>query len=242
MTVLSACAQAAIVLTGRPPTALFSSSGQFERELQYLANEAARAIAAYADWQALTRLHTIAGDGTTGAFPLPGDYDRFPVAGAVYSTRSTWPLRRVRDLNQWLDFGVTGMTGSPGCWIILGGQMQFRPSLASGDSAKFYYISSRIVSGNKTAFTDDGDSFVLPERLLTLALIWRWRSLKRLEYAEDLRNYEIALSEAAGRDKARGPLAVGRARIPSGAAPALAGSVGNASIDASSGSITADHG
>ena len=55
---------------------------------------------------------------------------------------------------------------------------------------------------------------MLPERLLTLGLIWRWRAQKRQEYAEDLRNYEIALSEEIGRDKGSQIIAVGAARWP----------------------------
>jgi hypothetical protein len=54
---------------------------------------------------------------------------------------------------------------------------------------------------NKAAFTDDNDIFVLSERILTLSLIWRWRQMKRMEYAEDLTNYEIALATATGTDK-----------------------------------------
>lgn len=65
---------------------------------------------------------------------------------------------------------------------------------------------------SKSAFTDDNDVFVLPERLLTLSLIWRWRQMKRMEYAEDLTNYEIALEKAAGTDKGARILVVGRQR------------------------------
>lgn len=64
----------------------------------------------------------------------------------------------------------------------------------------------------KPAFTENDDVFVLPERLLTLSLIWRWRQMKRMEYAEDLTNYEIALGMAAGTDKGARVLVVGRQR------------------------------
>ncbi|MFG1340371.1 phage adaptor protein [Xanthobacter autotrophicus] len=223
MSALSACSEASLVLTGRPLATLFSATGHFEREMQYLVNEAARAIAKAADWQGLTKLCTFNGDGVAQSFPLPDDYDRMTLAGQVYSTRSTWPMRRVEDLNQWLDFTITGVVGDPGCWIILGGAMQFLPVLASGDSAKFYYVTNRIASGGKATFSADSDTFLLSERLLTLALVWRWRALKRLEYSEDLRNFEIAFSEEAGRDRGAKMLAVGRARIPAGIGVAYPG-------------------
>jgi hypothetical protein len=39
------------------------------------------------------------------------------------------------------------------------------------------------------------------ERLLTLALIWRWREQKRLDATGDQANFEKAFAEAAGMDK-----------------------------------------
>jgi hypothetical protein len=73
-------------------------------------------------------------------------------------------------------------------------------------------LSDGVPFLSKPAFTDDNDVFVLPERLLTLSLIWRWRAQKRMEYAEDLTNYETALATAAGTDKGARILVVGRQR------------------------------
>lgn len=65
---------------------------------------------------------------------------------------------------------------------------------------------------SKSAFTDDNDVFVLSERLLTLSLIWRWRAQKRMEYSEDLTNYETALATAVGTDKGARVIVVGKRR------------------------------
>lgn len=69
---------------------------------------------------------------------------------------------------------------------------------------------------SKSGFTDDNDIFVLSERLLTLSLIWRWRSQKRQEYAEDLTNYETALATATGDDKGARILVAGSKRRRAG--------------------------
>jgi hypothetical protein len=71
-----------------------------------------------------------------------------------------------------------------------------------------------VVTGGKTAFDTDADTFVLPERLLTLSIIWRWRASKRMEYAEDLQNFNIAFSEECASDKGSRILIVGRQRNP----------------------------
>lgn len=216
MSVLSACREAAIELQGYEPSSIFSTSDQFCLELRAQANKTAVAVAKAHDWRALTTLHTIEGDGATTAFPLPSDYDRMLLKGAVYSTRSQQPLSRPRDLDQWLEMQMIGVIAAPGYWNILGRQMHILPVPATGEDVQFYYISNQIVSGSKTAFSADADEFILSERLITLGVIWRWRAMKRLEYAEDLKNFEIALSEEAGRDKGSRVLHVGRARHPMG--------------------------
>jgi hypothetical protein len=98
--------------------------------------------------------------------------------------------------------------------MILGGQLQIVPAPATGVVHSYYYISNNIVVGDKAAFNTDGDAFVLPERLLTLSIIWRWRASKRMEYAEDMQNFEIAMSEETARDKGSRILVAGRQRTP----------------------------
>lgn len=211
MTVLSSCQSAAVRLLGQRPSAIYSSTHQFEMELGEIATEAAIGIMKARDWQALTTLKTQAGDGTTTSFALPTDYDRMPLGTKIYSSGSRVPLIPVRDLDQWQEFQITSVVGAPGYWVILGGQLQILPAMAASETARYYYVSKYIATG-KAAFTADSDVFLLSERLLSLAIIWRWRALKRLEYSEDLKNYEIAFSEEAGRDKGARILTVGRAR------------------------------
>lgn len=213
MSVLSACQEAAIELSQGEPATLFSTSDTFAKELRLQANKAAVAIAKAHDWQAITVLNTITGTGVATAFSLPVDYDRMPKKAMLRTSLSEWPISASRDLDQWLYDQTSGFRGPSRRWIILGGKMQILPALASGATAKFYYISKSIVSGNKTAFTADADTFRLPERLLTLGVVWRWRAAKRMEYAEDLRNFEIALSEEIGTDKGSRPITIGDVRL-----------------------------
>lgn len=206
MTVLTAAQAAASYLVGRRPTALYSSSDPMDVELAALANEAAVDIAKSCDWQRLTKLNTVNGDGVTEAFPLPSDYDRMTLGTDVHS--STWFERRyvrAATLDDWLDLKILAPGIPPGYWIILGGAFNVLPTIGTGDNATFYYQSNLIVQpatgAAKTQFTADNDSFILSERLLKLALIWRWKALKRMDYQEDMRNYEIALSQEQARDQ-----------------------------------------
>lgn len=232
MTVLAAAQLAGIALLGRKPGSLFSTD-QFGLELGQLATEAASAIAQYYDWQKLKKLKTYSGDGSTIAFDLPPDYDRMLKKGYIHS--QMWRTRNFRkavDEDEWLLLQDINLAGTPGVWIILGGQMQFFPALPATETARHYYISNLIVGtgdgqpGTKAAFTADGDNFVLSERLLKLALIWRWRAQKRLEYSEDMTNYEIALAEEVTKDRGSKVLIVGPERYPSDASAPYPGTLG----------------
>ena len=143
-----------------------------------------------------------------------------PVDAGLFSTAHELKLEAVDDLDEWLDREIRSFVGSVGYWIILSGKLNIKPVMAATEGAKFYYISKNIVndeaSAAKEEFTADSDTFRLPERLLTLALIWRWRHRKGLHYAEDLRNSEIANSEDIARDKGSRILRVGKARLPDG--------------------------
>lgn len=225
MSVLTACQSAAVRLVAQRPSSIYSSTGKLEMELGEIATEAAIAIAKAHDWQALTTLKTQAGDGTTTAFALPADYDRMALGSKVWNTATDRPMSRVPSLDAWQDLNLSSIpAGADGYWIILGGQMQILPAMGASDSARYYYQSNYIATG-KTAFSADSDTFLLSERLLTLAIIWRWRALKRLEYSEDMKNFELAFSEEAGRDRGAKVLSVGRVRIPDDVQTAYPGTV-----------------
>lgn len=227
MTILSVCSDAAIELSQTEPTTLFSTTDRFAKELRVQANKSAVAIAKAYDWQALTKRATITGDGSETEFALPSDYDRMALKTNLASSASNIDLVKATDLDQWDYFQNHMSTTVPGYWMILGGQMQVSPAPATDVIHSYYYISNNIVVGDKSAFTADSDVFVLPERLLTLSIIWRWRASKRMEYAEDMQNFEIAMSEETARDKGSRLLVAGRQRIPYSVSIAYPGPLGS---------------
>lgn len=226
MTVLNACIEAAKLLRpGQPvPTSVFGSSDTFATELGALSNEAARVVANAKDWRTLMVLQTQAGDGSTTAFALPADYDRLPLDGEIFSVSFQLPLEKVLSEQDWLDREIRSFVGSIGYWIILSGALNIKGSggspMSATDSVKYYYLSKFIArdegGATKEKFDANTDVFRLPERLLTLALIWRWRHRKGFDYAEDMRNFEIAAAEEYAKEKGRKIVRVGRPRLPDG--------------------------
>lgn len=203
MTVASAMQSAAIRLVGRKPAVFFAASDTFEMELCDLVNEVAIDVAKYRDWQALKRVETLEGNGTVATFELPGDYDRMLVSSDVQSPENwAWGYTAYADINDFLFMQERGFDPLPGGWIIYGDEMRFSP--APSGNAIFPYVTSHYARGSngagKAAFTDDADVFLLPERLLTLGLVWRWRENKKLDASGDQEAFVKALDEYAAKD------------------------------------------
>lgn len=208
MSVLGAAQSALVRLIGRKPSTLFSSTEKTMVEIADLVTEVGVDIMKSHDWSALTKINTITGDGTATAFPLPVDYDRMNLAQGVSDGASWfWGYTQSPNLDTWVAIQNGYFLGAtpPGWWMMLGGSMQFQPAPGASSVAQFPYISKNIAvdesGAGKPAFTTDSDTFALDERLLTLGLIWRWRAQKRMEYAEDMQTYEIALSQSQTRDR-----------------------------------------
>ncbi|GMB80541.1 hypothetical protein NN6n1_13230 [Shinella zoogloeoides] len=206
MTLLTACQNAAVLLLGRKPDTIFSSTDVFSLEMQVLANEVACDIARSHDWQALVRTHSIMPDGVATTFPLPTDYGRMLLDSEIYNqTNWAWGYTHVTRADDWLRMKVQDFTVIvPSAWTMQGDQFEFLPAPSSSATAKFVYITKNIIKSEtnqaKANFTDDEDKFALSERLLTLGLVWRWRELKRLEASTDQANFEKAFAEIAARD------------------------------------------
>ena len=205
MAILDAIRKAILRTDGSVVQEVFASSDQICVEMADLANEVAIDIVHSQDWRDLTKLHTITGDGTQTDFPLPADYDRMVASSYLQDDQMWfWGYRNIPTINEWLQWKQSGFWGNiPGGWTMLGGQMSFVPP-PSG-SATYPYISKLYAKDengvSKAQFDRDTDTFFLGNDLITLGCIWKWMAQKKMDYGEDLQNYEISLSQAQTRDR-----------------------------------------
>lgn len=170
-----------------------------------MVNEVAADVAASHDWQAITKLHTITADGVTKEYPFPGDYDRQLLKTNVQDPENwIYGYRHVPDINEFSYIENRGFQLFPGIWTIYGGVMRFTPTPAEGQAAYYPYVSKYWAKDTnntpKGEFTSDTDAFLLPERLLTLGLVWRWRENKKLDFTGDQEAFVKAIDEYSARD------------------------------------------
>lgn len=206
MAILAALQSAALRVMGQRPVAFFAGSGNLEAEMADLVNEVAQDVTKYQDWQALIRIGTITGDGSQTDFALPDDYDRMLQNASLQDLSSWfWGYHAFQDINAFLYAEARDFNAYPGGWIIYDNQLRLSPVPAAAQTATFPYITKNwaidVSTAPKEVFTADTDSFALPERLLTLGLVWRWRENKKLDASGDQEAFIKALDEYAAKDR-----------------------------------------
>lgn len=141
-------------------------------------------------WRGLKTSGTITGDGTTTQTALPAAFHRFMTPYPFYlDSRPAAPLYKVGD-SEMLSFQVAETQPTRPVWRMKGEFIEFYPAPDSGEVIKYEYLSKYWISG-KERWAADTDTCVIPERLISLGLIWRFKQAKGFDYAEDFRTYQI---------------------------------------------------
>lgn len=201
------------------PTSVIGSSTREHLELASIAQEMAEMIARSHEWEKFNTIATITGDASTEDFDLPSDYDRMLTKSQLWSSSLETPLSPISDRDRWLELDIRTYDFVVNAWIKYGGQIHIKPALASAVTVKYWYQSDKIVldtdgTTTRALFTADTDTFRLDERLLKLGIIWKWREMKGLAYAEDLSTYERLLAKRINDDKGSRMIRVGSIRFP----------------------------
>lgn len=156
-------------------------------------NEAGFDVGRRARWQQMMTTDTVS--GPTSSHTLPSD---FYALDAVYLTKATWqPVRIVVEPADW-SFLLIRTTTQPYCHIE-GGALLFAPQVDS-DGALMRYVSDQWVSG-KDKVTADGDTLLVPERLVEKGAVWRWKRQHGLPYEDTLAEFEADLQAEIRADR-----------------------------------------
>jgi hypothetical protein len=171
--------------------------------------------------------------GGTTAFNLPADYLRMLVNGNVWRSTSTQqPMTFIGDTDEWYRRRAANEYDAWGEWTLLGDQILIYPpmhaaitdppppgySVTPAETATFPYLDRNCVLSGASpgvlqdAFTNDADTFRLPERALKLGMIYKWKSQKGSPYAEDLGNFQDCLNMLMGANKPA-PIMIGTTPI-----------------------------
>mgnify|MGYP003349225351 CR=1 FL=1 len=205
MTALSivqdACGQMGITV----PTVVFTSTNQQVIQLRTLMNTEGKQLAQRHQWQRITvqqTFTTVALQAQSAA--LPSDFDRF-------CNDSMWNRTTVRkvygplteqEYQQYQAYPIF-TTVNP-AFFVRGNVIQMQPIPTADQTVAYSYVSTNWAetSGGTglAAMTADTDVSRLPEMLVTLGVIWRFKKSKGFDYAEDFNTYQEQVAQVTGRD------------------------------------------
>lgn len=193
------------------PTALFGSSDPNAVKLLRAVQKSGLLLAKRHNWQALVVQHTFTTTATEAqADGLPSDYDRLNYATPIFNTSDNSCYFGPQTGRAWVieKYGI--VPNILGRWRIINGVLNLLPAPAAGITLALEYISANWVTkedaSSAAEFEGDNDTPKIPDHLIELDAVWRWKHQNGLDYAEDMATFERELETAAARDGGLSPI------------------------------------
>lgn len=213
MTMLSMIQQAAQRIGIVSPNAVVSSSDPQIMQLLTLLNQEGESLSERYAWQRLRKETTftgVAADDQGDLDTIAGPDFKYIVTDTFWNRTLRRPVYGSITPQDWQTLKASPQTGPYQQFILRGNHILMLPNPTALQTMAFEYVTKNFVVSaegvGKSSFTADDDQALLDESIMTIGLIWRWKHVKGLEYAEDFRLYEQRVNDAMGRDK--GPTSI----------------------------------
>jgi hypothetical protein len=206
MTLLSIVRDAASRLGLTPPSTVVSSPDENAKILLGLAQEEGKALADRHTWQALQTEHTFSTANGTASYALPSGFDGI-IKDTVFNRTSRRRMEGDLSPSQWQETQASLVTMVNPAFRIRNSLFYISPTPTAIETIAYEYVTKNWCQSSggtgQTEWAADTDTGILDEELTKLGIIWRFRSKKGFDYAEDMNNYEIRVNKAIFKDGAR---------------------------------------
>lgn len=198
------------------PAAVIGSSDPQVRRLLGLAQQEGKELAKRGPWQALVAEKTLTATATeTQSGAIPADFDRM-IEGTFWNRTQDRRVVGPLTAQKWQQLQTGLYTSVWDAFRIRGDALLMYPTPTAGDSLAYEYVSkywceNAAGATQRAAWVADDDVGILDEELMTLGLVWRFKKANGLEYGEDFRSYEMAVSQKLAHDGGSSILDLGMA-------------------------------
>lgn len=189
------------------PAAVVSSSDTKVLELLALANNSGKSLALQFNFPELSQEATFLSvaaldQGLLTAVITAADYLRI-ITDTMWDRTSVQKITGPSSPTAWQTLIANHSAGPPYVFRIRNRRLYIGPTaITAGNTIAFEYYSSfwceSILGAGRAAWSVDSDVGRIPENILELDLIWRWKQAKGLEYAEDLETAGQAIDTYTG--------------------------------------------
>lgn len=211
MSLATICANALYELSGfEVPSNFYGNANLTARTCVALVTREGRTLEMGYRWASLITEHTFPTVSGTASYDMPDDFRAF-------ANMSQWDRTNMRQLVgpasgqewQWLK-GSIGAGATIDRWFRQQGtSIVIHPTpTVTGDTIAFDYYSKNWITKQSddttvSAWTNDNDTSLLDEDLLTLGLKWRFLQSKGMPFEPEYKEYEAMLDEARADQTAK---------------------------------------
>ncbi len=201
---------------GTPPTFISGNTDSTVVQMVSLLNKEGQHLAANYPWQVMTKsVERAAVASTSGSAATDQGAIETICPGYLYILDDTiWlanqPFKLLGPLSpqQRTSLEAYKVQGAAWYYWIEGGHLwTSRPTYTSQTLKLRYQSRYWVLDADgvtyKEKFENDNDTTLLPERVLTLGLIWRWLSRNGLPYEQEALDYTHALEQYTSREGTR---------------------------------------
>lgn len=212
------------------PTIVYNSTDAITRNFMALLRVEGDELSKYHGWRTLKVRAALVGTGSDTVFDLPIDFAKFAPGQVFWMQDGLWqPLKQASD-EEMLALQSDSVSILRPVWRLYGDQIEFYPAIdldqqINCEYRSEYWAISDDLTTRKPRFTADSDRFLVPEPVLKLGLVWRFKHAKGFDYAEDFRTYQLHRERYVFNDSPRPILRGSRKLINDGLAAGMYGDI-----------------
>jgi hypothetical protein len=197
--------------------AIVGTTDQTARQIFECANEELEELS-QKPWPQLIKEHTFATVDGTDEYALPADF-RVAVSHSAYQQSQYYSLRGSVSSGEWHQ-RKDGLLGNLDRWafrIFYGADgvpvLKLAPTPSQADDLVIEYMSSNFARTSADAeipiYASDSDVPKVPERLVRLGLLYRFRRVKGLDFSAELAAYNAAVNQSFSQYRAHPDIPIG---------------------------------
>jgi hypothetical protein len=189
------------------PTAVVTTQDDQVKQLLALANREGREqVSAAGGWSQLKGEQLITLVNGQAAYDFPTDFDSY-MPSTIWNRDQRWPVAGPLTPQEW-QFVKSGLINAQPWqrYRVMDGQLFIDPiptPASTGQTIVIEYQSKAFCASaagvKQTQWLGDTDTYLLPEDVLTLGVKWRFLAAKRMNYAQERKDWQDCVDRELAR-------------------------------------------
>lgn len=187
------------------PGSVMDNADVTVRQLLALANREGKSLVQRYPWQECVKEATF----TTVAAELQGTLEsiatgfNWDLYDTIWNRTQQLPVGGALLPSEWQFLKASIVTSPYSQFRIRNKSLYMYPTPTAGETVAFEYVSRFWCESSggsaQERWAADSDVGILPEDLMHIGIVWRWKKAKELDYSEEFRDYEMQVANRMSR-------------------------------------------